>query len=103
MSELTPEQRVVNWVRIALGKDPLYVTGFGIAATREDSGHYLSLESLRQHADPQCACCGGSGYYDGWTLDERCACTGLPPKGKRGSGRHAVKLRRYPLRLGARP
>ena len=84
MNSLTDAQRLVNRVRILMGKDPLYAP----AAPPEPCGSYLSREVLCRLADPDCTRCGGSGYFDGWELDERCPCTGLRPKGKRGSGRH---------------
>lgn len=87
--KLTEEQLLVNRVRVALGKDPLYMVGLGRDAT-EPAGGYLWKEVLCKLANPDCARCGGAGYYDGWDLDERCPCTGLPPKGKRGTGKHSV-------------
>ena len=94
MSCLTPEQQCVEFVRRALGKPPLYST------PREPyvpSGSYLWKEMLCKLAQPDCKRCGGSGYFDGWDLEERCPCTGLPPKGKRGTGRHNISQKQRQL------
>ncbi len=86
MKNLSPEQIVVDLVRFYLGKGPLYAKAAD--AEREAHGTYPSRERLSRLASPDCKRCSGSGYYDGWETDERCPCTGLPPKGKRGSGAH---------------
>lgn len=92
--QLTPEQQVVDRVRIYLGMRPLYATTH---EPRSAHGGYLWKEVLCRLAKPDCTRCGGSGYFDGWDLDERCPCTGLPPKGKRGTGRHNIDDRQRAL------
>lgn len=72
--ELT-DAEFVNWVRVKLGLNPIPRTS-GARPTGElfDLG-YLRLERFRRLADPDCKTCGGSGYYDSWSLDLQCACT----------------------------
>jgi len=66
------DHRLVDTVRALIGLDPLHLR------QRRDPvcGSYVRLESLKRLARPGCVTCGGSGYYDGERLDQRCACTG---------------------------
>lgn len=70
------DHRLVDAIRVLIGLQPLYLR----KPPDPPCGTYLSLESLCQSASPDCTTCGGSGYYDGWHLDMRCGCTGIPSR-----------------------
>ena len=71
-----PDRRLIATIRVLIGLQPLH-----FQPAREPScGSYVRLEALRRAANPDCATCGGAGYYDSWQLDARCACTGRPQR-----------------------
>jgi len=70
------DKQLVDTIRVIIGLDPLHFRESRDAAC----GSYLRLEALRRAADPDCATCGGSGYFDGVRIEARCACTGLPQR-----------------------
>jgi hypothetical protein len=89
----------IDLVRASIGLRPLYAAGGRVNHIGAHGG-YLRLESLRRAADPSCARCGGSGYYDGDRLEMSCPCTGLAQRAhgqgrKPGTGDDAfLKLKR---------
>lgn len=77
------DAQLVDYVRAGIGLKPIPCKkhrGTRSELPAQDAGisRYLTAESLQRLADPQCRRCGGSGTYDGWHLDMRCPCTGLP-------------------------
>lgn len=77
------DAQLIDCVRAYLGLKPLTSrkrpgTRSQLPSQEAGIGRYLSAEARLRLADPQCARCGGSGTYDGWMLDMRCPCTGLP-------------------------
>ena len=90
---LTENQVFVDALRGALGLQPLYRQ-----RPDEPCGPYVSRERYRRLAKPDCKTCGGSGYYDGWICDARCACTGLPQRDTRAKKQRTKGQRRYPMR-----
>jgi tRNA(Ile2) C34 agmatinyltransferase TiaS len=86
LSDLTNMQ-FVDVVRVCIGLRPLYAAGGRVNNDKQSCGQYRSLEKLSRAADPTCARCGGSGYYDGENLEMRCPCTGLVPR-QRAMRRH---------------
>ena len=80
MSALTAEQRCVNFVRVALGKDPLYRDGPVVKSKAPlDYGNgYIRKEAWLRLASPSCTRCGGSGYrINVAAVDVPCECTGI--------------------------
>lgn len=86
------DQQFVDMVRVLLGKRPLFAAWND---ERSVSGGYERLQRLRDAATPDCARCGGSGYFDGWLLDETCPCTRLKTRnrGGRPSGKAGAVFR----------
>lgn len=73
--------QLVDVVRACIGLEPLPRPLPGQALRkRYEAGvsAYITAEALQRKADPGCARCGGRGLFDGWLLEQRCPCTGMP-------------------------
>ncbi len=70
------DHRLVDTIRVILGLEPLHLRQEQ-QHCRPTHGHYFKFEALGRLAHADCPRCGGSGYFDGDTLDANCPCTGL--------------------------